>query len=270
MPASPLMTVMINAVRKAARAVQRDYGEVANLQVSQKGPGDFVTAADRRCEKILRTELEKARPGYGFLMEEAGEVAGTDPDHRFLIDPIDGTTNFMHAIPFFGISVACQRRGELVAAVTLNPITDEMFTAEKGAGAFLNNRRIRVAARRDIHDTVVCTGIPHRGRKDHALNRAEVALMQARTVGIRRFGSATLELGYVAAGRLDMFWERNLSPWDLAAGILLIREAGGLTSDIDSDQSPLVTGSIIACNPDLMPVFKKELAAARAAAAVTD
>jgi myo-inositol-1(or 4)-monophosphatase len=260
------MTVMVNAVRKAARAVQRDFGELANLQVSVKGPGDYVTAADKRCEKILRAELEKARPGYGFLMEETGAILGTDPDHRFLIDPIDGTTNFMHAVPFFGISVACERKGEIVAGVTFNPITDELFTAEKGAGAFLNNRRLRVAARRDIHETIVCTGIPHRGRKDHALNRAEVAAMQAKTVGIRRFGSATLELAYVAAGRFDMFWERNLSPWDLAAGILMVREAGGLSSDIDSDASPLITGDIIACNPELMPVFKKELAAAKAAA----
>jgi myo-inositol-1(or 4)-monophosphatase len=257
---------MIAAVRKAARAVQRDFGEVANLQVSVKGPGDYVTAADRRCEKILRQELEKARPGYGFLMEETGAVAGTDPDHRFIVDPIDGTTNFMHALPFFGISVACERQGNLVAAVTFNPITDEMFTAEKGAGAFLNNRRMRVAKRTDIHETIVCTGIPHRGREDHALNRTEVAAMQAKTVGIRRFGSATLELAYVAAGRLDMFWERNLSPWDLAAGILLVRESGGMTSDIDSDASPLTTGNIIACNTELMPVFRKELAAARTAA----
>ncbi len=261
------MTVMINAARKAARAVQRDFGELANLQVSVKGPGNYVTAADRRCEKILREELQKARPGYGFLMEESGEVSGSDPDHRFIIDPIDGTTNFMHAVPFFAISMACERKGELVAALTFNPITDEMFTAEKGAGAFLNNRRIRVAERRDIHDTLVCTGIPHRGGSDHALSRAEMAAMQARTVGIRRMGSAALELAYVAAGRFDMFWERNLKPWDMAAGILMLRESGGMSSDIDSEASPLVTGNIIACNDQLMPAFKKELAAARAAAA---
>ena len=260
------MTVMINAVRKAARTVQRDFGELSNLQVSVKGPGDYVTAADRRCEKVLRQELEKSRPGYGFLMEESGAIDGTDPEHRFIIDPIDGTTNFMHAVPFFGISVACERKAEIVAAVTFNPITDEMFTAEKGAGAFLNNRRMRVAARKDIHETLVCTGIPHRGGKDHALNRAEVSAMQAKTVGIRRMGSATLELAYVAAGRFDMFWERNLHPWDITAGMLMMREAGGMTGDIDGEANPMSTGNIIACNVDLMPIFKKELAAARSAA----
>lgn len=253
MAASPLMTVMINAVRKAARSVQRDFGELSNLQVSVKGPGDYVTAADKRCEKILRAELEKARPGYGFLMEESGAVQGTDPDHRFIIDPIDGTTNFMHAIPFFAISVACERKGEMVAAITFNPITDEMFTAEKGTGAFMNNRRLRVAARRDIHETVVCTGIPHRGGEGHVLARAEMAAMQAKTVGIRRMGAATLELAYVAAGRFDMFWERGLSPWDIAAGLLLVREAGGFSGDIDGEGSPLETGSVIASNGDLLP-----------------
>ncbi len=266
MSVSPLMNVMINAVRKAARTVQRDFGELSNLQVSIKGPGDYVTAADRRCEKVLREELEKARPGYGFLMEESGAIKGSDPDNRFIIDPIDGTTNFMHAVPFFAISLACEQKGELIAAVTFNPITDEMFTAQKGSGAFLNNRRMRVAARKDIHETLVCTGIPHRGGEGHALNRAELAAMQAKVIGIRRMGSATLELAYVAAGRFDMYWERNLNAWDLAAGILMLREAGGTTADIDSDANPLETGNIIACNTDLMPIFKKELAAARSAA----
>ena len=263
MAASPSMTIMIAAVRKAARGVQRDFGELSNLQVSVKGPGDYVTAADKRCEKVLRAELEKARPGYGFLMEESGTVNGTDPDHRFIIDPIDGTTNFMHSLPLFAISVALERKGEIVAAVTYNPITDELFTAEKGAGAFLNNKRLRVASRTDIHEALLGCGIPHRGSEGHADNRAEIALLQAKAIGIRRLGSVTLELAYLAAGRIDGFWERGMKPWDLAAGILLIREAGGFTSDCDGEANPLQTGNIVAANADLLPLIKKELAAAK-------
>ena len=225
------MTVMTAAVRKAARTLQRDYGELANLQVSQKGPGDYVTAADKRVDKILREELTKVRPGYAFLTEETGVVAGTDPDHRFIIDPIDGTMNFMHSVPFFAITIALERKDELVAAITYNPITDEMYTAEKGGGAFLNNKRLRVAQRRDIHDTLVSYEVPHRGGKDLPLSRAEIAVLQARVVGIRGPGSAALSLAYVAAGRLDgavSVGTRN--DWDLAAGELLVIEAGGAVS----------------------------------------
>jgi len=266
MAASPAMTVMIDAVRKAARAVQRDYGEIANLQVSQKGPGDFVTAADRRCEKILRDELEKARPGYGFLMEEGGTVKGSDPEHRYIIDPIDGTTNFMHSLPLFAISVALERRGEIVAGVTYNPISDEMFTAEKGAGAFLNNRRIRVASRRAIHDALVCCGIAHRGSGDYALNRAELATVQGKVIGVRRLGSATLELAYLAAGRFDVVWERGLKPWDVAAGLLMVREAGGFATDCDGEANPLATGNVLATNAELLPQMQALLKEARQAA----
>jgi len=254
---------MINAVRKAARGVQRDYGELASLQVSVKGPGDYVTAADKRCEKVLRGELEKARPAYGFLMEESGSVPGSDPDHRWIIDPIDGTTNFMHAVPFFAISAALERGGEIVAGVTYNPVTDELFSAEKGQGAFLNNRRLRVANRTDIHDALVSCPLPHRGRGEHVLSRAEIGAMQAKVIGLRHLGSATLEIAYVAAGRLDGMWQRNLAAWDLAAGIIMMREAGGFVSDCDSDKNPLETGHIVAANADLVPQIKRELAAAR-------
>ena len=267
MATSPNLTVMIDAVRKAARGVQRDFGELAHLQVSQKGPGDYVTAADKKCEKVLRDLLSKARPSYGFLMEETGEVKGSDPDHRFLIDPIDGTTNFMHAVPFFGISVALQRKDEILVGVTYNPITDELFHSEKGQGAFLNNKRMRVAARTDIHEALVCTGIPHRGRGGQAENRAEIAMIQAKAIGIRRFGSITLELAYLAAGRIDALWERGMKPWDLAAGILMVREAGGFIADCDSDANPLETGNIVAANADLMPQIRREIAAAKAVAA---
>jgi myo-inositol-1(or 4)-monophosphatase len=211
---------------------------------------------------VLRAELEKARPGYGFLMEESGEIKGTDPENRFIVDPIDGTVNFMHAVPFFAISVALERKGEMFAGVTYNPILDEMFVAEKGGGSYLNNRRLRVSGRADIHEALVCCGIPHRGRAGHEQARKEIATMQDRVIGIRRLGSATLELAYLAAGRFDAVWERNLKPWDMAAGIALIREAGGFSVDCDGDANPLATGNILAANADLLPQMKKALAEA--------
>ena len=260
---SPVLTVMTAAVRKAARAVQRDYGELANLQVSLKAPGDYVTAADKKCDKILREELGKARPGYSFLTEETGVVPGTDPEHRFIIDPIDGTMNFMHAVPFFAITIALERKDELVAAITYNPITDEMYSAEKGGGAFLNNKRLRVAQRRDIHETLVSYEVPHRGGKEIPLSRAELSVMQARVVGIRGTGSAALSLAYVAAGRFDAAVVRNVHKWDIAAGILLVREAGGFVADPDGEKSPMDTGNILATNADLLPQFKDALKLAR-------
>lgn len=259
------MNVITAAVRKAARSLQRDYGELANLQVSQKGPGDYVTAADKKCDKILREELAKGRPDYSFLTEETGAIKGSDPDHRFIIDPIDGTTNFMHSVPIFAITVALERKGEIVAGVTYNPITDEMFTAEKGDGAYLNNKRLRVAARRDIHEALVAYEIPHRGAPGLPLSRAEIGALQARAIGIRGFGSAALELAYVAAGRVDAMVCRNLNIWDIAAGVLLVREAGGFTSDADSEANPLETGNIAAANADLLPQLKQALKDARAA-----
>ena len=262
---SPVLTVMTAAIRKAARSLQRDYGELANLQVSQKGPGDYVTAADKKCDKILREELAKARPGYAFLTEETGVVKGTDPDHRFIIDPIDGTTNFMHAVPFFAITVALERKDELVAAITYNPITDEMFMAEKGGGAFVNNKRLRVAQRRDIHDTLVSYEVPHRGGKDLPLSRAEISVLQGKAVGIRGTGSAALSLAYVAAGRFDAAIVRNVNKWDIAAGILLVKEAGGFATDADSERSAMETGNILATNADLLPQFRDALKLARAA-----
>ena len=256
---------MTAAVRKAARSLQRDYGELANLQVSQKAPGDYVTAADQKVDKFLREELAKVRPGYAFLTEETGAVPGTDPEHRFIIDPIDGTMNFMHAVPFFAITIALERKGELVAAITYNPITDEMYSAEKGGGAFLNNKRMRVAQRRDIHDTLVSYEMPHRGGKELPLSRAELSVLQGRVVGIRGTGSAALSLAYVAAGRFDAMVCRNINQWDIAAGILLVREAGGFVSDPDSEKNPMDTGNIIATNADLLPQFKDALRKAREA-----
>ena len=177
------MTIMIDAVRKAARGVQRDYGEVSGLQVSVKGPGDFVTNSDKRCEKLLRGELSKARPTYGILGEEEAELKGADPDHRFIIDPIDGTFNFMHALPLFAVTVALERKGEIVAGVTYNPISDELFHGEKGQGAFYNNKRMRVGARRELSEAMISAGLPNRGATNHAEQRAELAVIQARTAG---------------------------------------------------------------------------------------
>ncbi len=266
MAQSANLTVMINAVRKAARGVQRDFGEIANLQVSVKGPGNFVTAADKRCEKIIREELEKARPGYSFLMEESGAVSGSDGDHRWIIDPIDGTTNFIHSIPFFALSVALERKSDLIAAVTYNPITDELFTAERGQGAFLNNRRLRVAARKGLADSVVAWGIPSIGDEDrHAQFQREMTRLQPKVAAIRQMGSAALELAYVAAGRIDVMQGRGLQPWDSAAGILMVREAGGVTMSVEGDKPPFETGTILASNADLIPLIRAEIAQTRKA-----
>jgi myo-inositol-1(or 4)-monophosphatase len=259
MAASAIMTVMIGAARKAARGLQRDFGEVENLQVSLKGPGDFVTRADRKSEEVLRAALERARPTYGFLMEEQGAVEGTDGQHRWIIDPIDGTTNFIHGIPHFAISIGLERAGEIVAGLIYNPISDDLFTAERGRGAYLNDRRIRVAARRNIEDMVVTCGIPHRGRENHERFQREMASIQGKVSGVRRFGAASLDLAWVAAGRFDAYWERGLSPWDVAAGMLMVREAGGRVGDIDTGGDPLHSGNILAANDGLFEAFRKEL-----------
>jgi myo-inositol-1(or 4)-monophosphatase len=245
------MTVMTDAVMKASRSLKRDFGEVENLQVSRKGPGDFVSAADRKAEKILREALEKARPGYGLVMEESGVVEGTDPSHRWHIDPLDGTTNFLHGLPQFAISVGLEREGQVVAGVIYDPAKDELFIAERGKGAYLNNRRIRVAARTDMADAVVTCGMPHIGRGDHGLFLRETASVMGHVGGMRRLGAAALDLAYVACGRVDAYWERGLSTWDIAAGILMIREAGGFVSDADGGSDPLAKGSV-ACGNEII------------------
>jgi myo-inositol-1(or 4)-monophosphatase len=248
MPASALMNVMLAAARKAARSLARDFGEVEQLQVSLKGPANFVTAADHRAEEILHAELARARPGYGFLLEERGEIEGADRTHRFIVDPLDGTTNFLHGIPHFAISMALEREGELVAGLILNPATHEIFTAEKGKGAFLNDRRIRVAARSELADALIGTGIPHSGRPAHDHYLAELRAVMAASAGVRRLGAAALDLAWTAAGRFDGFWERNLRPWDLAAGLVILREAGGFVSDAEGKEGVLAQGSVVAGN----------------------
>lgn len=248
MAQSANLNVMRSAVEKAGRALRRDFGEIENLQVSKKGPGDFVTNADLRAEKILFEELSEARPGYGFLMEEKGEIGGSDKTHRFIIDPLDGTTNFMHGIPHFAISVALEREGTLVAGVIYNPITDEIFFGERGQGAFGPSGRLRVAGRSKLSEAVLACGAPHGERAGRDEFMAETEALLPNIAGLRRFGAASLDLAYVAAGRFDAFWERGLAPWDMAAGIVLVREAGGLVSDTTNRQKMLESGNIVTGN----------------------
>jgi myo-inositol-1(or 4)-monophosphatase len=256
MARSALMNVMVDAATKAGRALTRDFGEVANLQVSRKGPADFVTQADKRAEKIIYEELSRARPNYQFLMEERGEVGGKDKQHRWIVDPLDGTTNFLHSLPMWAVSVALEREGEIVAAVIYNPIMEELYTAERGQGAFFNDTRMRVAGRRDLADMVMGTGVPFLGKPGHGKFLLEMRSIMGRVAGIRRYGAAALDLAYVAAGRLDGFWERDLQPWDVAAGLLLIREAGGFVTDMNGENADPFSGSYIAGNDEVVSKLK--------------
>jgi myo-inositol-1(or 4)-monophosphatase len=258
---SALLNVMIAAARKTARALKRDFGELEKLQVSLKGPANFVSSADRRAEETLYQELSKARPGYGFLGEEGGARAGADTSHRWIVDPLDGTTNFLHGIPQFAISIALEREGSVVAGLVYNPASEEMFIAEKGKGAFLNEQRIRVAGRKRLADSVIACGLPHIGRGDLALAAKETGAMQAQVAGLRRFGAAALDLAWIAAGRLDGYWERDIKPWDMAAGSILVREAGGFVSDCDGGTDMFTKGHIVSGNDaiqkELLRVLKE-------------
>lgn len=248
MARSAIINVMYQAASKAARGLVRDFGEIENLQVSRKGPADFVTAADRKAEATIHRELEKARPGYGFLLEESGVIEGTDNQHRWIVDPLDGTTNFMHGLPIFAISIALERQGQLSAALVYNPIMDELFTAERGAGAYLNDRRLRVAQRSRLSDCLFGTGLPFLGHGETGRTLREIAPIMGESSGLRRCGAASIDLSWVAAGRLDGFWERDLAPWDLAAGALIVREAGGYVTDANGGDKMLETGSIVVGN----------------------
>lgn len=242
---------MTAAARKAARAMKRDFGEVEQLQVSHKGPSDYVTAADLRVEKTLRDELLKARPKFGFLLEEGGAIEGADPAHRWIIDPIDGTTNFLHGIPHVAISIALEHNGEIIAGLVYNPIIEEMYFAERGKGAFLNDRRLRVSSRSDLTQSLLATGIPFHGRPGHKPFLNQLETVMDKVSGVRRMGSAALDLAYVAAGRYDGYWEVGLQPWDMAAGILLVREAGGYVTTLAGKQDVLAGKDVLATNPTL-------------------
>ncbi|RAZ87347.1 inositol monophosphatase [Mesorhizobium hawassense] len=257
MARSALLNVMVQAAMKAGRSLSRDFGEVQNLQVSMKGPGDYVSQADRKAEEIVFAELSKARPGYAFLMEERGAVEGEDSQHRWLVDPLDGTTNFLHGIPLFSVSIALERQGQIVAGVIYNPAMDELYTAERGGGAFMNDRRLRVAGRSKMTDAVIGCGVPHLGRGQHGNFLIELRNVMAEVSGIRRLGSVALDLAYVAAGRMDGFWETGLSSWDIAAGTLLVREAGGFVSDMSGGQDMLDNGEVVAGNELIQRVLLK-------------
>jgi len=245
---SALLNVMVKAARRAGRSLKRDLGEIEHLQVSLKGPANFVSAADKRAEELLYDELTKARPGYGFIGEEGGTREGTDKANVWIVDPLDGTTNFLHGMPHFAISIALQREGALIAGLIYNPANDDLFFAERGKGAFLNDQRLRVAGRKLLNESVIACGLPHIGRGDFGIAAEELRTIQPKVAGLRRFGAASLDLAWVAAGRLDGYWERNLSPWDMAAGIVLVREAGGFASDIAGGDKILETGDIIVGN----------------------
>lgn len=262
---SPVGSVMIKAARAAGAALARDFNEVEFLQVSKKGPADFVSNADHRAEEIIFNQLSKARPGYGFVMEERGVVDGSDKTNRFIVDPLDGTLNFLHGQPHFAVSIALEREGQLLTGVVYDVAKNEIFWAERGRGCWLENRKLKVSARRKLAESVIATGTPWMGKSEQAHKTfwGEMMAMTPAVAGIRRYGSAALDLAYVAAGRFDGFWERGLSPWDIAAGIVLVEEAGGIVSEIDGGEV-LETGSILAGTDHIHGLVEKQLRAASA------
>ena len=256
---SPLINIMQKAVKKASRGLRRDFNELENLQVKTKGPANFVTASDIRTQKIIYDELSYAKPDWSFVMEESKPIENKNTKARFIVDPIDGTTNFMHGNPNFAISIAAEINDRLEAAIVYSPITDEMFAAERGKGSFLNDKRIRVATRKKLSESILITGIPHLGRGNKELFIKEMDIIIPEVAGIRRSGSAALDLAWIAAGRYDIFWERGLSIWDIAAGVLLVREAGGFAKGIDGSDEDLWNGNIISGNDDIILALSKKL-----------
>lgn len=258
MQGSANLNLMIKAARRAGRSLVKDFREVENLQVSSKGPGDFVSKADREAERLIREELMGGRPTYGWLGEETGAAAGADPTRRWIVDPLDGTTNFLHGLPHWAVSIALEHKGEIVSAVVYDPAKDEMFWAEKGAGAWLNDsRRIRVSGRRSLIESVFATGVPFAAKKTLPATLQDLARLMPVTAGVRRWGAASLDLAYVAAGRYEGYWERELQPWDTAAGVLLVKEAGGMVSGLRADQDPIEDGALIAGNEQVFEQFQK-------------
>jgi len=261
MQGSANLNLMMKAARKAGRSLAKDFREVENLQVSMKGAGDFVSRADVAAENIIREELMEARPTYGWLAEESGEDAGKDPTRRWIVDPLDGTTNFLHGMPHWAVSIALEHKGEIVSAVVYDVTKDEMFFAEKGQGCWMNNARLRVSGRSTMIECVFATGVPFAGMKYLPASLQDLARLMPECAGMRRWGAASLDLAYVAAGRFDGFWERALNPWDIAAGILLVKEAGGFVEPIREGQSVLDDGYVICANPEIFPSFSKVIRA---------
>ena len=253
------INVMVNACRKASKTLIRDFGEVEKLQVSPKGPGDFVSASDKKVEKILIEELQKAKPNYSILSEEIGEIKNDD-EFRWIIDPIDGTANFLHGIPHFGISVGLEQNKEIICGVIYDPIKDEMFMAEKGNGSYVNNQRIRVSARNKLEECIIFTGGPKHSSKEQKLSLEEYKKFSLHVpTPIRKLGSASLDMAYVAAGRCDGFWQRNLNYWDIAAGIIIIKEAGGFITDFEGKDSYVENKTILATNSKITEEMIKVL-----------
>jgi myo-inositol-1(or 4)-monophosphatase len=242
---------MVKAARRAGRSLKRDLGEIENLQVSLKGPANFVTLADRRAEEMLHGDLTKARPGYGFIGEEGGSRVGEDKTHTWIVDPLDGTTNFLHGIPQFAISIGLERQGKLVAAVVYHPIADELFTAERGMGARLNGRPLQVTTCATLVDSLLCTGFPYSIREERRRQVDVFAAFLGEAQAVRRLGSAALDLCYVAAGRFDGFWEERIHPWDIAAGAIIIEEAGGMVTGMSGERFDPFAGHIAASNGPL-------------------
>ena len=258
MQGSANLNIMIKAARKAARSLLKDFSEVENLQTSMKGAGDFVSRADIAAEKILRDELMGARPTYGWLGEEGGETPGEDPTRRWIVDPLDGTTNFLHGLPHWAISIALEHKGKIVAGVVHDPVKDEMFYAEKGSGAWLNDsRRVRVSRRSRMIEGLFATGVPFAAKSTLPATLKDLARLMPQCAGVRRFGSAALDLAYVAAGRYDGYWERELNIWDVAAGALIATEAGALLEGLRPDQDPFEDGALICANSDIFQTFAR-------------
>jgi len=257
MAGSANLNVMMKTARKAGRNLLKDFGEVEQLQVSTKGPGDFVSRADKQAEEVIREDLMAARPSYGFLGEEGKEIDGEDPTRRWVVDPLDGTTNFLHGLPHWAVSIALEHKGQIVAGVVYDPLKDEMFYAEKGQGAWMNESRIRVSARHRMNEAIFATGLPWAGRGDLPDTLQDLARLLPATAGVRRFGAASLDLAYVAAGRYEGFWERRLKLWDIAAGVLIVKEAGGLLEAMTPDEDPLQEGALICANEAIFSSFAK-------------
>ncbi len=251
------LNLMIKAARTAARSLVKDFREVENLQVSSKGPGDFVSKADREAERIIKDMLMEGRPTYGWLGEETGSEDGADPTRRWIVDPLDGTTNFLHGMPHWAISIALEHKGEIVSGVVYDAAKDELFWAEKGAGAWMNDRRMRVSGRRVMTDAVFATGVPFGAKKTLPAMLGDLARLMPACAGVRRWGAAALDLAYVAAGRYDGYWERELQPWDIAAGLILVREAGGMLAPMREGGNILEDGALIASNDPLFAPFCK-------------
>ncbi len=255
MVGSANLNVMLKAARKAGRALAKDFREVENLQVSMKGAGDFVSRADIAAEKIIKTELMGARPTYGWLAEEGGGEDGTDPTRRWIVDPLDGTTNFLHGLPHWAVSIALEHKGEIVSGVIYDAAKDEAFYAEKGAGAWLNESRLRVSGRSKMIESIFATGLPFGGRADLPETLQDLARIMPTCAGVRRWGSAALDMAYVAAGRYDGFWERRLNAWDMAAGIVIVREAGGFIEPLRKGGDILADGEVICANEAIFDKF---------------